>query len=119
MLPQTNATLLAVTGRGSSGDWDRPGVAGAAKWAGRARAYYRDSLDRVQQGETVNVLKRRELIVEAAVVRESGMDTDDLLTFRIDGQAGDVTARARVIPLRELAGIPSGLSSSRVILDAA
>lgn len=121
MPPQTNATVTALAGQGSESDWDEAAVAGAAKWAGEVRAYYRETTDRVR-GEstgTVDVVIRRELILDYADVDALGLDTDDVLTFRVDGEDEDRTAEARVIPRKLLGRIPRHLQTSRIVLSDA
>lgn len=119
MPPQTNATVTAIAGQGKAEDWDTPAAAGAAKWAGEVRAYYRESLDRVTGNGTVDVVLRRELVIDYEDVDLMGLDTDDVITFRVDGRQADETASARVIPRRLLGSIPRTLQTSRIVLDEA
>lgn len=117
MPPQTNATVTAVAGAGTADDWDRAAAAGASKWAGEVRAYYRESRDRVTDGSTVTFVKRRELIVDESFVREASLDEDDVITFKVDTDSSSSTASAASIPRRELADIPDELQTSRIVLE--
>lgn len=119
MPPQTNATVTAVTGQGRPDDWDTAAVAGAGKWAGEARAYYRESLVEVRGDGRVTTTLRRELILDYADVDAMGLDTDDVVTFRVDGRSADTLASAAVIPRKLLGGIPRELQTSRIILEDA
>lgn len=116
MPAQANATVTRIAGAGVADDWDAPAAAGGNKWVGEVRGYYRESLDRVPSGGGVSVLKRRELILDYADVKAMGLDTDDVITFRVDGDAADSTGTAQTIPRRELGGVPRGLQTSRIVL---
>lgn len=121
MPPQTNATVTAVAGSGSGDDWDRPAVAGGAKWAGVIRAYYREATDRVAAGAggTVDVAVRRELIVDTAALDELGLDTDDVVTFHVDGYPAESTGTARTIRRASLANIEPSLQTAKITLEDA
>lgn len=119
--PQTNATLTAIAGAGAADDWDRPASAGASKWTGSIRAYYREKVDRVANGQGgVDVLVRRTLWVETADLPDE-LDTDDALTFRVDGDAADQIGTARTVARSRLpaAGVPSALQTTRMDLEDA
>lgn len=116
MPPQTNATVTAVTGQGRPDDWDTAAAPGAAKWNGAVRAYYRERMDRVAGAGTVTVVMRRELIVDIADLDAMGLDTDDVLTFDVDG-TGPHTGTAKAIPRTALDGIPAELQTSRMVLE--
>lgn len=118
MPPQANATVTLVKGSGQRDDWDRPGAAGADKWAGTARAYYREATDRDRSSGELNVATRRELIVETALLDEAGIDTDDLITFTVDG-AGETTGVAKSIRRSALNGVPPSLQTSKLTLEDA
>lgn len=117
--PQTNATVTRVAGAGVADDWDRPAQAGADKFAGAERAYFRRRGDRVASGGRVDVLERDELVVEVAWVRTVGLDTDDVITYVLDDAPdAPLTASPQAIPVKALAGIPAGLQTSRIALEA-
>jgi hypothetical protein len=119
MPPQSNATVTAIAGAGTAPDWEEPGTAGAAKWAGSARAYYREATDRsASDGGGVDVNLRRELILDTADLEAMGLDTDDVVTFTVDGE-DPTTGKAQVIRKAKLAGIPRGLQTSKITLEAA
>lgn len=117
MPPQVNATILKVTGQGTADDWDRPAAAGADKWNGRVRAYYREATDRAVVENAVNVLVRRELILDVADLDLMGLDTDDTITFRADNASADDAGQAKAIRTARLAGVPRGLQTAKVTLD--
>lgn len=117
MPPQTNATVTAVAGQGAPDDWDRPAAAGAAKFAGAIRGYYRESLVEVRGNGTVDVVLRRELVIDNDDVDLLELDTDDVLTFTVDGDPTPRSASAATIPRRRLAGVPRYLQTSRIILE--
>lgn len=119
MPPQANVTVTRVTGGGRGDDWDRPAAAGPQKWAGAARAYYRETTDRVTGGGRLDVFLRRELIVDTADVEAMDLDTDDVITWRVDGSSVDSVGKAKFIPRKKLAGIPRGLQTSKVVLTDA
>jgi hypothetical protein len=124
MPPQTNATLKLVAGAGVSDDWDRGSSAGPEKWAGEVRGYYRERTDRERTGEAVDVLVRRELIIDvddldainAAAAGDGELDTDDLVTFRVDGAAADVAIPVKSIRAARLAGVTAGLQTAKLTL---
>lgn len=120
MPPQVNARLTRVQGAtvatGGRDDWDAPAVepgdAGAEKWAGVADAYYRETHDRRPDGRVLV----RELILDTATVTAAGIDTDDVLTFT-DPAGVERTARAAIVAIRELAGVPAELQTARLELE--
>lgn len=116
--PQHNATLTLVAGAGVADDWDRAGGAGPQKFAGEVRGYYRETTDRVSDGRGgVDVLIRRELIIETADLDAiNGLDTDDVLTFRVDGETVDRVAQARTIRASRLAGVTPSLQTAKITL---
>lgn len=120
MPPQVNATVTAVVGAGTGDDWDRPAEAGAVKWTAGARVYYRETTDRVR-GATggLDILERRELILDTADVDAMGLDTDDFITFTVDGDASVRTGSAKSIRRARLAGIPRALQTAKVVLEDA
>jgi hypothetical protein len=117
MPAQSNATVTAVTGQGVPDDWDTAAVAGAAKWAGQARAYYRETLVELRGNGTVTPTLRRELVLDYADVDAMALDTDDVITFALDGDPAPRTAQANTIPRKLLGGIPRALQTSRIILE--
>lgn len=119
MPAQANATVTAVSGAGTPDDWDRAAGAGAAKWNGAARAYYRESRDRVVNAGAVSFVQRRELIVDNDDVVAMALLEDDVVTFRVDGADADSTATASSIPRRNLDGVPRELRTARIILEDA
>lgn len=121
MPAQVNATLTAVHGAdaetGGRDDWDAPAAQdgtpnGAEKWTGTADAYYRQDVTRVGP----DVLEVRVLYVDSAIARAAGIDTDDVLSFT-DPAGNPRTARAAVVAIRELAGIPGDLQTARLELE--
>lgn len=119
-VPQQNATITAVAGAGTSDDWDRPGGAGAAKWEGARRAYYRASTTReVGAAGATDIVTKRELIVAVEWVLTTGLDLDDVITFRVDGDTTDSTGTAQAVPRAQLATIPGRLQTSRIRLENA
>lgn len=125
MPAQVNATLVevleATAARGDRDDWDTPGVepagAGAVKWAGSVRGYYRERVQRVSDAGELRVYTARTLYLDTADYRALELDTNDVLT--IDGPAGVVTGRAVSIAVAELAGVPRELATTRVELEPA
>lgn len=118
--PQANATITLVRGAGVADDWDQPGGVGAPKFAGEIRAYYRATTTRAAAPgapPATAILTKRELIVTMDALDEIGLDTDDVITFRLDGADTDATGTAQAIPYRRLAGIPASLQTSRVRLE--
>ena len=128
MLPQTNARLTAVNGAtaatGGRDDWDAPGAepagAGAQKWIGDAPAYYQERVTRLEDtgGGEANVVQARTLYLETATARAIGIDTDDVITFT-DPAGVSRTGNAQVVTYSELAGVPSGLQTTRIELTPA
>lgn len=119
MPPQTNAAVTRVAGSGSADDWDRPAAAGGQKWAGVIRAYYREATDRRAGEGAVDVAVARELIVDTAALDELGLDTDDVITFRVDGAGAETTGVARAIRRSQLEGVPRDVATSKITLEDA
>lgn len=116
MPAQVNATLTDVHAAGVKPDWDRAGSAGAAKWSGVLEAYYREKEERITDGGAVNVVLRRELIIDTDGYDELELDTDDTITFaREDGLPQ--TARAVSIRRADLDGIPAELRTTLITLE--
>lgn len=118
MPPQSNATVTAVAGSGVRDDWDAPAAAGAAKWSGRVRAYFRSRVDRQGGGDGVNIALARSLIVDTADFDAMALDTDDVVTFTPDGGA-EQTATAKAIAPARLAGVPRDLQTTRIEMEDA
>lgn len=132
MPPQANATITRVgesrsdtETAGAIDDWDvqvpapapgSPEADALIKWEGAARAYYRESTTRESQGGTTNVLLKRELILDTADAQAMGLDTDDVITFTVDGAVEASEARAQIIPTPRLARVSRGLQTARVRL---
>lgn len=139
--PQANATILRVGARaavpagGGAGvvdDWDQdvevpdvdPGdeLEPGDKWrgaAGEVRAYYREATDRVTGAGAVDVHERRELILLTADLEELGIDTDDVVTFLVDGEDGEQSGTAEAVRRSKLAGMPSSVQTAKLTLSAA
>lgn len=115
---QTNATLTAVAGSGTADDWDRPAVAGAAKWNGAARVYYREAVRRSAgaAGE-LDVATTYTLFVDTADFDLLDLDTDDVVSFTPDGETAKT---AKATTLARIAAPATGLASvatSRIELE--
>lgn len=126
MPPQVNALVTAVRGQGEPDDWDtnEGGDAGAAKWAGELRAYYREKADRVVDGGAVKIITRRTLWVDTPELRRAlaagdrplleALDTDDVITFTSRGRELELSAIA--IAPSELAGL-GAVQTTRIDLE--
>jgi hypothetical protein len=129
--PQVNATLTSITGAtaatGGRDDWDaartavaagggaqpaEPADAGPVKWTGAVRCYYRPVLERTAG----DMVERRTLIIPTTIALAAGLDTDDVVTFTVDGDATPTSARARMVSTPRLAGIPDSLQTARLEL---
>lgn len=133
MPPQTNATLTAITGAtaatGGRDDWDEaldavedatrpvaePAGAGAEKWTGSVRAYYRERVVRDFTGDATNVTPTATLYVDTADLDGTVLDTDDVIVLELDG-VGQRTATASAIAASRLAGIPGTVATTRIEL---
>jgi ribosomal protein S28E/S33 len=79
-LPQANARLTAVTGRGYSEDWDAAGTAGSTRWSGQADAYVQTQAQEVRDGGRDSTVITRSVVLPSEVPVEVG---DTLaLTYR-------------------------------------
>lgn len=118
--PQHNATLSKITGAGVADDWDRPAEEGAVKWAGEARGYYRETTTREQGANgATNIATKRELVITMDTLDELDLDTDDVLTFTVDGDETEQTGTAQSIPRVRLAGVPAEVQTSRIRFENA
>jgi hypothetical protein len=122
MPPQVNATITATTeasaAAGDRDDWDDPGVepagGGAPKWAGNVPAYYREKVDRVTDGGTINILTRRTLYIDALQFHAMALDTNDIVTFTWRG--AERTGKAIAVVVADLPAL-ARVSSVRVELE--
>lgn len=117
MPAQVNAELVKVVGAGVAEDWDRVGQAGAVKFTGSIPAYLRERVDRVSDGQTVNILERRTVWIDTADARALGIDTDDVVTIRARGQ--EYTASAVAVARSELDGLSRFIQTTRIDLGDA
>lgn len=115
---QTNATLISVAAGGATEEPGsrRPAGAGAAKFAGAARVYYREKQERRRGAEGRDVVVRRTVIVDS---RDPAVDWDegDVVALELDGgsaETGSVQDLERAL-LDELAG--SGVETTRLELE--
>lgn len=128
---QANATVTRLdrssgpAGVTEAGDWDvdtgdapvAPATEAAAKWAGTVRAYYRETGDRLEGDGEVNILVRRELRLDTADVDRLELDTNDVITFTVDGET-ETTGVAKAIRRSKLNGVRTGIQTSLVVLEA-
>jgi hypothetical protein len=112
--PQSNGALTKIARAAAPDDWDVNVAAGADKWAGRIRAYYREKVDRVQAGDELNVLTRRTAWVDTAEL-PAELDTDDVITLELD--TGElVTSPAKTIARARLEGLER-VATTRIDLE--
>lgn len=111
MLPQTNATLTAVTGAGGSEDYDTAATTGAVKWEGRATAYFSERRARVEDGDSTSIVVTRSLVVAASLPVEWAQG--DTLTFTYRGTA--TSGQVRAIERHEVPGV--ALATVRLTLE--
>lgn len=115
---QTNAELVAVRAGGRVDEWDGAGASPAPRWEGTRRAYYRErEVRETGTGGATNRRLKRELIVDVVDVVALELDVGDVLTFTRDDRPGPLEARATIIPTPTLAGVPSALQTSRIVLE--
>lgn len=123
MPPQTNALLTAIrsstAATGGRDDWDDPAVepagAGAAKWSGRARVYYREATALVTGDGTATRVPTRTVYLDTSLAFDAGVDADDVLELELDTGA-TVTAAAFAVAAASMPGIPAELCTTRVEL---
>lgn len=113
---QANATVTRVAEQARPDDWDVAGGAGAEKWAGAIRGYYRAKLVEVRGEGTVTTILRRELILNIDDVDTLELDTNDVLEFTVDGEAAAQAGRAETIPRARHATVRADLQTSRIVL---
>lgn len=123
MPPQVNATLTHVAGAGEGGgtlgdfghaEAGGPVAPGASKWTGILAAYYSEKTVVVAGADGPDQLLQRTLIIDTGDVADL-IDTDDVLTFALDGGAPQ-TGTAAMISRARLAGIPAELQTTRLTL---
>ena len=103
MLPQTNATLTAVTGPGSAEDYDRPATDGPVKWAGSERVYLLEQTSREDGQSATTVVETRTLIVSDAL--GVAWSEGDTVTVARVGEP-PVTVPVRAVAPRRVPGLP-------------
>jgi len=103
-LPQSNATLTSVLVAGAAEDYDQPSTPGAEKWAGRERVYLAERSDRVEEGDTTQIVVTRWVVVDGAM-RIDWVQGDRLVVKR-DGDA-EVTVSVRAVERHRQPGLPS------------
>lgn len=116
---QSNATLTKVSVPGAK-DWDEPAGAENQKWApeGGERVYFRQRVERHVDNGAVNVLQIRELILGGDSTAIEHIDTDDVLTFNLDGQDAQA-GKASIITPTALAGMAPELATATIVLQPA
>lgn len=111
---QVNATLTLVRKAPSGERWDNAGP-GAQLWAGSSRVYYRAERDRQQSAAGGEQVLKVELIVgtlDVPVDWRSGQ----LVTFTPD-RGQERTARVKLAPSRDLAGVPAAVRTTKLQLE--
>lgn len=71
-LPQANARLTAVTGKGFSEDWDSAGTSGTTRWSGKADAYVQAESTDVRDGQRDSVVITRSVVLPSGVPVQVG-----------------------------------------------
>lgn len=115
--PQINATLTRVNAASSGEAFDGPKQPGAEEWAGSERVYYREVRDRVRTAEGENRVTTGELIVSTLSPARK-WSSGELVTFTPDGDV-EQTRTVKLVPRRDLAGVPATLRTTRLTLEAA
>lgn len=132
MPAQINATLTHITAAtaasGGRDDWDEaraadtnqtpvsePAGTGAVKWEGYAGAYLTDGLIRVDGPNGPKIGTVRVLYIDSAIAVAADLDTDDVLEFT-DQNGREMTGEADMVAVRQLAGIPGNLQTTRIQL---
>ena len=113
---QSNATLTAIAGSGVDADWkSSPATDGAAKWTGRARAYYTEKRERIQTGGDSDAVLLRTLIIPNDVGVH--LDENDFVVFTYNG--AEQKAKAKLIEVRDLPDYEPDLRTTRIeLVDA-
>lgn len=111
-LPQRNATLLKVTARGTTVDWDSPDLLGASKFEGRAPAYYTERKERgvttaTGSSKAADLVRRRYVIVEPGIP-DIDFEEDDVLEVLVKTRHGERTVIGAIATTdeRDLPGQP-------------
>jgi hypothetical protein len=113
ILPQTNARLLAITGPGSSEDFDRDaGTNGPVKWHGSSDAYYNEKI-RVSLSATPGSITRAKditLSIPGDLRPSVQIHSGDTVTFLYQGQtlSGKVQDYTNPVP-------PQWMTAYRVV----
>ncbi len=132
MPAQINATLTRITAAtaasGGRDDWDEARIAtdtdtdtaepagtGAVKWEGHAGAYLTDGLIRVDGPNGPRVGTVRVLYIDSAIAVTAALDTDDVIEFT-DQNGREMSGEADMVAIRQLAGIPGNLQTTRIQL---
>lgn len=113
-LPQSNATLTRVTGGATTEDFDRPAGDGSPLWEGEERVYWQEKRERTFGAEQ-DVIQRRSLIVQTGLRQWTNGET---ATITPDG-GETITCRVQTVEARSLPGVPAGLQTTRLTMEAA
>jgi hypothetical protein len=79
-LPQRNALLTSITGKGLSEDWDDAATTGSVKWEGRADAYVQTDDRQVRDGTRDSEVITRTVVLPSKLPVEVG----DTLGLTVD-----------------------------------
>lgn len=78
-----NATLTKVEPKAFTADYDRDATVGAPRWTGSEEVFWSETMEEVTTGNQTNVIIKRSLVIDAAVVIP--WSVDDVVTASRDG----------------------------------
>jgi hypothetical protein len=91
MLPAINATLTQIAGQGLAADYNDPGTAGTAKWAGSTGIWVADQILQVEGPDKVTEVLQTRLEIPWDVGQT--VARGDTLSFTYEGTARNRVAR--------------------------
>lgn len=104
-VPQSNATITAITAPGLTRDWESAPTTGLDRWTGTARAYLLRAITRRREGGTVDLIQAWSIYIPAHLPMPAVGDTitvtpdhEDALTVCVDAVMG-VRAKGAVAPV--------------------
>lgn len=107
-----NAVLTKVEAKAFTADYDRAATAGSTKWTGSEEIFWSETTEEVTTGDRVNVIIKRSLVIDAAVVIPFAVD--DIVTATRD--SATVTGTVQRIVTTKADGLAGVV---RVVLENA
>ncbi len=103
MLPQTNARLRTIAGRGFTAEADLPETTGDPKWAGNTGVYVNEKVVASTAGARLDHFRKRYIVIPGDLRPPVEVEPGDVLTYFYAGQQR--TGRVENIEAHLMSGV--------------